>query len=625
MRKYFKIPDIDWYKQRLILTMYVMIAVFLVLFIRLLYLQMIKGQEFRRLSENNCIRLQSITPARGLIFDRSGNLLVDNRPSFDLYITVKDAGPLDEIAMKLAEYAGIPCDMLLKTIAEKKASPYKPICILRDMSRDTLAKIEVHRYELPGISVAVRPVRQYIYGKRAAHLIGYLGEISSEELASGHYPGTKGGDYIGKYGVEKKFETYLRGNPGGRQVEVNASGQVLRVLKTVPADPGCNLYLTIDERLQKTAEILLAGKAGAAIAMDPDNGEILAMASSPTFDQNAFVSGMSPEEWNALISNSDRPMENKTIQAEYPPASTYKMITAMAALEEGVIDRNTVIHCSGRYVFGNRVFRDWKLSGHGPMNVCNALAQSCDVFFYQVGLKLGVDRLASYAVNCGLGNATGIELGHESRGLVPTSTWKKQRIGSAWQPGETLSIAIGQGYNLTTPLQVLVLTSAIANGGKKYRPQIVKRIETEDGLLVREAVTEITGTLPASNGTLESLKKGMLMVVDRPFGTAYGAKLENIRMSGKTGTAQIVGRSAEKNGKTPKHLLPHAWFAAYAPSEDPAIAVVVLIEHGEHGSSAAAPVASQLIQCHLTGDYEIEPPEPASTDQVAETGNEMVQ
>jgi penicillin-binding protein 2 len=601
LRKYFKIPDIDWYKHRLIITMYAMIGVFLVLFMRLFYLQVIQGTEYRRLSENNCIRLQSISPSRGLIFDRVGKLLVDNRPSFDLYITLKDAGPLNVIVPELSGYTGIPLEQLLAGVNGKKRFPsYKPLCLLRDISRDTLARVEVHRHELPGIAVSVRPVRHYIYGKSAAHLIGYLGEISAEELASGRFDGAKSGDYIGKFGVEKSFERYLRGKPGGRQVEVTASGQVIRVLKTVDAEPGHNIHLTIDEKLQQEAEILLSGKAGAAIAMNPNNGEILALASSPSFDQNAFVNGLSATAWESLISNPKRPMENKAIQAEYPPASTYKMITAMAALEEGAIDADTVMHCTGGFTFGDRTFRDWKKEGHGAVNVLSALAQSCDVFFYQAGLKVGVDRLAYYAKNSGLGETTGIDLGHEGRGLVPTSKWKKRRTGESWQPGETLSVAIGQGFNLATPLQILQFTSAIANGGKRYRPLIVKRIETAEGRLVRESVVEVTGNLPVSPEKLNIIKKGLMMVVNSPFGTAHGARIDGIKMSGKTGTAQVVGRVGEGEKEYPKHLRPHAWFVAYAPSDNPQIAVVVIIEHGEHGSSAAAPIARDMIKSYLS-------------------------
>ena len=603
---YFNIPDIDWYKQRLTLFMVALMAVFFVLLIRLVYLQIIEGEELRRLSENNCIRLQTIPPSRGLIFDRNGDLLVDNRPSYDLYITLKDTKNLKKTIANLSVYTQFPeNDLMAKIIAAKGVPSYKPILLLRDMDRDVFAAVEAHRYELPGITVNIEPIRHYLSDKFASHLIGYLGEISLDELSSGKYKGLRSGDYVGKFGVEKSLENYLRGEPGGRQVEVNAAGQVIRVLQTVDSKPGYNVYLTIDKKLQEEAEALLSGKVGAAIAMDPTNGDILAMASSPSFGKNEFVCGLSHETWNVLMTNPDRPMENKAIQGEYPPASTYKMVTAMAGLEEDVIDQDTVIFCDGKYKFGDRVFRDWKKWGHGSMNVESALAQSCDVFFYQVGQKVGVDRLAKYAGAGGLGQTTGIDIGHENKGLVPTAAWKKRKTGVAWQGGETLSVAIGQGYNLTTPLQVLVLTSAVSNGGIRYRPVIFKKIVSPEGELIRKSNIEVAGTLSVSKHNLDIIKQGLFKAVNEKFGTAFASRIEGIQMSGKTGTAQVVGRSDdEKNdGKSPKKsFLPHAWFTAYAPSDDPKIAVTVIVEHGEHGSSAAAPIAAQMIRTYLTND-----------------------
>ncbi len=607
MRTFFTTPDTDWYKQRLTSAMYLIMVVFLFLFVRLFYLQVIEGKELRRLSENNCIRLQSLSPPRGLIFDHAGELLVDNRPSFDVYLIEKDAFPLDQTLYKLSLYTGIPVEDLLKKVKATKEEPsYKPKLLLQDVGRDILARIEAHRHQLPGITLNIRSVRNYIFGKSAAHLIGYIGEINSDELASGKYKGVKMGADIGKFGVEKSFEEHLQGQYGGRQVEVNASGQVIRVLKNVEARPGNNIYLTIDQKLQEKAESLFSDKTGAAIAMDPTNGEILAMVSSPSFDQNVFAGKISAREWHDLISNPDRPLENKAIQAEYPPASTYKIVTAIAGLEEGVIDENTTFYCPGGYSFGNRIFRCWKKEGHGSVNVIDALARSCDVYFYQVGLKLGVSRLASYAQKCGLGEVTGINLGHEGKGLIPTAEWKKKRTGVSWQAGETLSIAIGQGYNLTTPLQMLSLTSAVANGGKRYRPLIFRRIETADGKLMDENIADMAGMLPVSEKNLNIVRKGLFKVVNQSGGTAFSARIRGIHISGKTGTAQVVGRAKNElaeSSSRPHHLLPHAWFLAYAPSEDPKIAVVVMVEHGEHGGSAAAPIASQMIEFYLAGGH----------------------
>ena len=606
MSKYLQSADSDWYKRRLTKVVFLVFVAFLVLFARLFYLQIIEGPELRRLSENNCIRLQNIEPSRGLIFDRNGKLLVDNRPSFDLSIILKDAKPVEHTIERLSQYINVPATELMSKISRNNGiSSYIPITLKQDIGRNALAAIEVRKYNLPGIVVSVKPKRHYIYKQSAAHLIGYLGEISSDELKSGEYSGYKAGDYIGKFGVEKTYEGLLRGKLGGRQVEVNAAGQVVRILRTVEAFPGNNIYLSIDYLLQKKAEELLEGLAGAIIAMEPATGQILAMASSPAFDQNTFINGMSHEQWDSLISNPFRPMENKAINAEYPPASIYKIVPAIAGLEDGIIDGNTTFHCPGYYKCGNRIFRCWEKRGHDKVNVVKALAESCDVFFYQVGQKLGIDRLAWYARACGLGAVTGINLGHETKGLMPTAAWKKGRTGIGWQLGETLSVAIGQSYNLVTPLQMMILISGIANGGIRYKPLILKKVETAEGEIVNENNSKVTGNLPASQRTLEIIRKGLWEAVNKRKGTAWIAHVDEVNISGKTGTAQLVSRTGSDDSafmdKADKldHLKPHAWFVAYAPSKEPQIAVVVIVEHGEHGSSAAAPLARELITTYL--------------------------
>ena len=601
MSSYLKTADSDWYNQRLYIAFFSIMAAFAVLFVRLFYLQVIAGNEFRRLSENNCIRLQAIDPQRGLIFDRNGTLLVDNRPSFDLGIILNDAKPLENTIQNLSNYTSIPLEEIKCKIAQKKGAYYKPVILKQDIGRNLLALIEAHKFDLPGVVVNVKPVRHYIYSHIAAHLTGYLGEINSDELKSSKYTGCRSGDFIGRFGVEKEYDSFFRGRLGGRQVEVNATGQVVRILKTVNSIPGHNIYLTIDYLLQQKAEELLAGRAGAVVAMIPSSGEILVMASSPSFDQNSFVSGMSHKEWDSLITNQFRPMENKAIQGEYPPASTYKIITAIAGLEEGVIDENTTFFCPGYYRYGGRVYRCWKKPGHGSADVIKAITESCDVFFYQVGQKLGIDRLAWYAKACGLGSSTSIHLDHESVGLVPTANWKKLRTGVAWQSGETLSVAIGQGYNLATPLQMLVLISAVANGGTRYKPLIVKTIRTAEDEIVVKNTPVIVGKLPVSSKTMELVKKGLWKVVNDRKGTAWKSRLDDMEFCGKTGTAQVVGRekvdSLSQEEKT-FFLKPHAWFVAYGPSVDPKIAVSVIIEHGEHGSSAAAPIARGIIKTY---------------------------
>jgi len=600
---YYKTVDSEWYKSRLNGAILCVLAAFTVLIARLFYLQVLEGEEFRRLSENNCIRLQSLAPPRGLIFDNDNNLLVDNRPSFDLGIILKDAQPVDETIKKLARYMEVPSESIEELISGKRGlASYKPIQLSQDIGRDALAAIEVHKFDLPGVIVNVRPLRNYIHRGTAAHVLGYLGEINANELRLEKYSDYKPGDYIGKFGIEKTYEPFLKGKRGGQQVEVNASGQVVRVLETVDATPGHNIMLTIDMDLQKQAEEMLEGKAGSVVAMEPSTGRILIMASSPSFNQNAFVDGLTQKEWNDLVSNPMKPMINKALQAEYPPASTYKVVTAMAGLEEGVIDEETAISCNGYYKYGNRVYRCWKRGGHGTMNVVDALAESCDVYFYQVGQKLGVDHLAWYANACGLGSVTGIQLENEKAGLVPTSAWKKRRFGVPWQGGETLSIAIGQGYNLATPLQMAVLTSAIATDGVIMRPIILKSIETVKGEKIRTWKAKTIGRLPVSKATLDMIKRGLWNVVNTQKGTATLVKLENVEISGKTGTAQVVSRKDDDfadDEDIPDALKPHGWFVAYAPSENPKIALAVFVEHGEHGSTACGPIARELIKSYL--------------------------
>jgi penicillin-binding protein 2 len=596
--KYLKTADSEWYKQRLFYLMICALAVFVILFVRLIYLQVITGEELRRLSLNNSIRLQSIDPPRGVVYDRNGKVLVDNRPSFDVSIILKDAQPLEQTLEKLSSYIQISASDLMSTITHTKGrSSYKPIVLKQDIGRNALAALEVHKYDLPGVAVKVNLRRNYINKRYAAHLIGYLSEINPQELKSGSYPDCRSGDLIGKFGAEKTYENYLRGQRGGRQVEVNANGQVVRVLKTVLATPGNSVYLTVDQHVQRKAEELLEGVTGAVVAMEVNSGGILALASSPTFDQSAFVGGISRENWTSLISNPFRPMSNRAIQGEYPPGSTYKIITALAGLQENVIDTETILHCPGFYKFGNRVYRCWKKPGHGKVDILKAVAESCDVFFYQVGEQLGVDRLAWYAKASGLGSPTGIQLDHESSGLIPTAAWKQQRTGIPWQRGETLSLAIGQGFNLTTPLQMAALIAAVANDGKLYKPVILDAIKSLDGSIVYQEIPRVVGKLPVSADTLNIVKEGLWLAVNGEKGTARRIQLKHIQISGKTGTSQVVSRRDDEREEE------HAWFVAFAPSDDPRIAVSVIVEHGEHGSGAAAPIAREIVKTYLNQNW----------------------
>ncbi len=622
MDKYLKTADTDWYKQRIIGVILVVSVCLTVLLVRLFFLQIIKGAEYRRLSENNSIRLQRIEPFRGLVFDRNGKMLVDNRPSYDVSIITKNAKPVDETLKKLAENLGMSAqDLHEKLVSIKNGRSYKPIPLVQDIDRDKLAMVEVHRYDLPGIEVNARPLRHYVNNQSASHLLGYLGEISPKELSSGKYPDLRRGDLIGKFGIERVFDQSLRGKIGGRQVEVNANGQVVRVIKTVPAYPGYNIFLTIDSDLQQKTEELMDGITGAAVAIEPSTGQILALVSSPTFDQNAFVNGLSREQWQAFITDPTKPLNNRAVQGEYPPASTYKILTAIAGLEEGVINEKTVYCCYGQYRFGGRYYRCWKRGGHGCVNVVEAIAQSCDVFFYQVGLAVGVDRLAHYAKAAGLGSATGIDLNHEGQGLIPTAAWKKRRTGVAWQEGETLSVAIGQGFNLVTPLQMAVTTATVANGGTRYQPQILKRIESVEGRQIKVSEPIVTGKLTISPKTLALVKQGLWNVVNSERGTAKGARFLDVPISGKTGTAQVVSRKEDSEDDpdlVPDHLKAHAWFIGIAPTDAPEIAVAVIVEHGEHGSGAAAPIAREMIKTYLYKEQLTSGPQMVANRKTAE-------
>ncbi len=604
IEKCFQKVDSGWFKRRLFGLMILVFLAFMVLGVRLFYLQIVLGEEYFKLSENNCIRIQRVKPFRGQIFDRNGVPLVENRPSFDLNLIPYDARPVNETISKLAGYMNGAADGVMDKIdGENCGAGFTPIVLKADISRETLAVISAHQFDLPGIVIETNARRHYLFESMAAHLIGYLGEISPRELKMPKFKDYRSGDVIGRFGVEKTFESFLSGVSGGRIVQVNASGQVVKVLDTVEARPGNNIYLTIDHVLQEKAEQLLTDKTGAVVALVPFTGEILAMASSPAFNPNHLVDGISTADWKSLIINPDRPMTNKAVQGVYPPASTYKIVTAVAGLEEGIIDENTAIYCPGRYKYGNRYYGCWKEHGHGNLTVVDAIAQSCDVFFYQVGKRLGVDRLADYARRFGLGASVGIDLDLEAEGLIPTADWKLKRFGIPWQGGENLSIAIGQGYNLVTPLQMAVLTAAVANGGTVYKPRLFNSISTVEGQCVRKGEPEIIRQLGISEKSLRLVQKGMFEVVHGRHGTARTyVNDKEVDISGKTGTAQVVSRRISdkvKNRDEDPRNLPHAWFIGYAPSDHPEIAISVLIENGEHGSSSAGPIAKELILIYL--------------------------
>lgn len=572
---------------------------------RLWYLQLLHGARYRYYSENNRIRLEEIPAPRGVVFDRNGAVLVENRPAFHLMIIREDVPDIDETMETLADLCGVDAAQFYDILEANESLPgFVPVRLAADLDRDSLARIEAQLLRLPGVVIQVEPKREYKWNGVAAHLMGYMSEISEPELKSDSYQGYMRGEAVGKVGVEKAYEKYLHGKRGGRQVEVDAVGRRLRLLDEVSPVAGRNLWLTIDIELQKVAEGCLKDRSGAIVALDPQSGAILAMATSPSFDQERFVRGFTAQEWKAMTEDPSHPLLNRAFGAAYPPGSIYKPLVALAALQEDIIKPNVKITCPGHYNFAGRDYRCWRERGHGPMDLHQAIVQSCDVYFYTLGMRLGVDRIAKYAKLMGLGGKTEIGLDREHPGLIPTSLWKKNATGVPWQKGETLSISIGQGFDLTTPLQMAVAYGAIANGGKVWQPYVVRRIEGERPDEVKEVTGKLRWQATVSQNALEAVKSGLLGVVEEARGTAHAIKHKSIQIAGKTGTAQVVKLAEGVNRKSAaaaaKHKdKDHAWFVGYAPAQDPKIVVAALVEHGEHGSSTAAPLVRQVIADYL--------------------------
>jgi penicillin-binding protein 2 len=597
-------------------------AAFLLLFVYLWYLQVIKGSDLRQLSENNRIRIREVVADRGMLLDRRGRILAHNRPSFEVFLVPEDIRENPETLEKVGEILNLPQEEIGEKMKSLKKRPaFRPIKLKSDIDWDKLVLLEANRIHLPGILVDVRPTRAYQFGMLASHLLGYIGEVDENELKQAKDRTYRMGSMIGKYGVEYEWENHLKGVDGGRQIEVDALGREIKPLRSVESFPGNNVFLTIDYDLQQVAEEAYQDKMGALIAMDPRTGRILAMVSKPSFDPSVFARNIAAEEWKTLIEHPFHPLQNKGLQGQYPPGSVFKIVTAIAGLETGAITPETQMTCTGAIHYGNRDFRCWKEKGHGTIDLRRALAESCDTYFYQVGLKVGVDAIAHYASELGLGKKTGITLPHEKSGIVPSTSWKKKRFGVQWYSGETLSFAVGQGYLNATPLQILTLISAVANGGKMFLPQVVDRVENIYGGKLKEYSPEETGKADISGKTLRFIQEALMAAVNEPRGTGGAAALKEVKVAGKTGTAQVVRMAADfKKGdmnRMPLKFRDHAWFAAYAPFENPQIAIAVLVEHGGYGGAAAAPIAKKVIGKYF--DFKASPPvkaEGISEDEV---------
>jgi len=587
--------------RRLTVLYFLLFFTFLLFFVRLWDLQILKGDYFFDLSENNRIKIQEIIAPRGAIYDRDYTALANNIPSFDVSLLYQGISDLEDILPQLSTILSLDRDAIIKKIDDSQYLPrFKPVKIKVDVSRKELSLIEFYKLDLPNVVVEVFPKRNYPFGGAVSHLLGFLGEINETELKMDRYSSYNPGDFLGKSGIERVSETDLRGRVGWLQFEVDATGRKKEVLRSINPLPGKNLVLTLDIQLQCFTDKLLGEKMGTIIAMNPKNGEVLALVSHPSFNPNLFSRGISVREWHKLTKNRYCPLTNKAIQGLYPPGSIFKIITALAGLEEGKITPKTTFSCEGSYRFGNRTYRCWKKGGHGSLDLYGAIEQSCDTYFYQVGRLVGVDSLAYYARLFGLGCPTGIRLGNEKAGLIPTRAWKEKTFQVPWQGGETISTAIGQSFVLATPIQMLVMISAIANDGKIYVPQLVKKIEDFQRNVKKDFQPQFISEVPVSAKSIQVLKEALRRVVHNPHGTGKIARIDGLEVAGKTGTAQVVSLSSDrKKSDAPFHLRDHAWFAAFAPFQNPEIAVVVLVEHGGSGSTTAGPLAKEVISHYL--------------------------
>ena len=576
----------------------IILFVFCALGFRLWQLQIVEGDRFRTLSEKNRIRLKRLPSIRGLMLDRTGRVVVGNHPSFDVILVPEDAQDRLTTLHTLASYLPEAVDFLEGKAPRNPLRPaYEGISVARDISWDTLAMIESHQLDLPGVSVEASLKRFYAAGNLAAHLVGYIGEVNQAEMAE--YKRYRQGDLIGKVGLEKAWEEVLRGYNGGQQIEVDATGRKLRVLDEVKTQPGYNIHLTLDLELQEQVEQALGEAEGAVVVLDVETGEVLALANRPTFDPNLFALSIKSNEWRTLVEDPLRPLTNRALRGQYPPGSTFKPFMALAALEEGIITPETRFNCQGELPFGGRTFHCWKRPGHGRVDLKQALAQSCDVYFYKVGQRLGIQKIAQAARRFGLGQDLGLALA-ASPGLIPDVEWKRRRFNAPWYEGETLSVVIGQSYVLATPLQMAAATAALANGGVINRPFFVTQVSSVDGESIQTYSPEILTQTKIPEEHLRIVRDGMREVVHGERGTGKKAFLPDVEVAGKTGTSQVVSRIIGKEEKVPRHHRDHAWFIAFAPVQTPKIAVACLIEHaGKGGGAVAAPVVRQVLEAYF--------------------------
>ena len=580
------------FSRRLVLLGGLQGGLFLVLAGRLQFLQVARSDVYATLAEANRVNISQISAVRGRITDRFGELLAGNDRNLQIRIVPERVANMDATLNDLTRLLKLSRSELHDIRSKIRRQPsFKPIVILEDLSWDEFARLNLNLPYLSGVEPLVGQKRIYPHAQSVAHLVGFVGTKTREDLQR---VDDIVGDYVGRSGIERDFERDLRGTPGVRHVEVNAIGRTVRELQSEPGEKGRDLALSIDLDLQNFAAQRLNGHSGSAIVMDIHNGEMVAMVSSPSFDLNKLSRGIEVEEWERLIDHERKPLVNKAMRGLYAPGSTFKMLVALAALEEKLIDPEEKISCSGVYKFAREEFHCWAADGHGPVNMVDALERSCDTYFYDLALRVGIDRIEAMAQRFGFGKLTGINLDGEKSGTVPGRDWKRANYDTGWRTGETIITAIGQGYLLATPLQLAVMTAALANGGKLVKPRITKAGDAV------EPVAEL-GLKPENMAVVQ---RGMYRSVNRPDGTAYASSLliDGARMSGKTGTVQVrrISKDERLNGVIPNskldwHLRDHSLFVGYVPHNNPRFAVSVVIEHGGGGAQVAAPIARDIM------------------------------
>ena len=567
---------------RLRLLKRLILIFFLFLILSLAYTQIIRGPDYFQLSQNNRIKLIRLSAPRGLIYDRKMRVLAGQRLMFNVALLPQEMKHVQMSLRSLSPILGIPEEQLQSQFRKQTSAPFIPVAVARDVSKETAIELECRESDIPGLLIQTEPLRDYRYGASLAHILGYLGSISEEELRRFREYGLRTRDLVGRSGIEEEFDHYLRGQPGGMQVEVDNRGYKVKVLGMRQPQKGEDLYLTIDAELQRFVDSLLEEKIGVCVVMDVENGDILSMVSKPAFDPNLFIAAVNRKpgasrKIKELLSSEEAVLVNRAISGVYSPGSIFKIVVAAAALETERIRPEDSFNCPGSLKVGKREFFCWNLDGHGRQNLVEAITHSCNVFFYKLGLTLGAERLALFARKFGLGCATGIDLPYESTGFVPSKSWKLKHLKERWYDGETANFSIGQGYLSVTPLQVAQMISAVANGGYLIRPHIVKRIG-EQGLSVSRK------RLGFKKETLEIIKEGMRRVIDEQQGTGHKAKIFGVQWAAKTGTTQT------------SRELAHGWFGGFYPFEKPQISVLVFLEYGGSGGEVPAKIAKEIIE-----------------------------